>query len=143
MQKTQDELKTKILSVLQNPTMTSFATVKDGKPWVRYVMLHTKDNLDMYFTTSKKSRKIAQINQNPNCHITAGGSPTDFTNPYLQIEGKAEILEDPSIKKEFWSDYLGKLFTGPEDPDYVIVHIKPEIIECWNPDHSNEIYKVS
>jgi len=142
MLQTKEDLKTKIMSVLGTPTMGSFATISNGKPWVRYVMIHTKDTLDMYFTTSKQSRKVAQLKENPNCHITAGGNPTDFTKPYLQIEGKAEILEDLAIKKEFWNDYLANMFQGPEDPNYVIVHIKPETIEYWSMGQMKpEIYK--
>lgn len=131
MLKTQEDLKTKITNVLGTPTMGSFATIWNGKPWVRYVMIHTKDSLDMYFTTSKQSRKVSQLTQNPNCHITAGGNPTDFTKPYLQIEGTAEVLEDTTTKKEFWNDYLSNMFTGPTDPNYVVVHIKPKTIEYW------------
>lgn len=126
-----EELKKKIKDLLPNPTMGSFASIKDGKPWVRYVMINTKDNLDIFFTTHKRSRKVAQLQNDPWCHITAGGDPKNFMHPYLQITGKAYIIEDLAVKKEFWHDFLATMFTGPDDPDYVIIKVVPEEIELW------------
>ena len=126
-----DELKTKIIGIIKENSMGSFASVKDGKPWVRYVMVHIEDDMNLYFTTSNSSRKIAQILSNPNCHITLAGNPKDFSTPYIQVAGKAEILKDMKTKKKFWNDYLGKMFIGVEDPDYVVVKVKPEFFEIW------------
>jgi general stress protein 26 len=126
-----EELKKKILEVARNAPMASFATIREGKPWVRYVMVSTKDNLDMYFTASKLSRKISQIKTNPRCHALLGGDAKEFAKPYIQVDGKAEVLEDPAIKREFWNDYLARMFKGPDDPNYVVIRIRPETIEFW------------
>jgi general stress protein 26 len=126
-----EELKGKIMEVFRTSPMASFATIKDGKPWVRYVMVHVKDNLDIFFTSFKGSRKVEQIQSTPYCHITLGGDPKDFTKPYVQVAGKAEVSEEPALKKEFWNDYLAKMFKGPDDPNYIIVKMKPEYFEYW------------
>lgn len=126
-----EELKAMILKVLSGVKLGSFATINEGKPWVRYVMVHTKDNLDMYFTTARPSRKIKQIEKNADCHITVGGDGSNFASPYVQIVGKAEVKTDIELKKEFWNDFLAQMFKGPEDPNYVIVKLKPELIEFW------------
>lgn len=123
------ELREKVKAILATDGLASFATLKDAKPWVRYVMLHADDDLSLYFTTSRKSRKVGQIEANPSCHITAGGSATDFTRPYIQVEGRAEVLDDLATKKRFWVDYLANMFSGVEDPNYVVVRVKPSIIE--------------
>ncbi len=121
------ELKEKILKVVSGIKLAGFATIKDGKPWVRYVMVISKD-LDFYITCSLKSRKIDQIKKNNSVHITLG---FDLANPgpYVQIPGKAEILTDKETKKSFWNDMLKTYFSGPEDPDYCVIKVKPEFIE--------------
>jgi len=52
--------------------------------------------------------------------------------PYLQIQARAEILTDLETKKAVWSDYLANIFTGPDDPNYVVCRITPYRIE-WQP----------
>ncbi len=126
-----EELRKKIVNVLKTAPMASFATIKDGKPWVRYVMVNLKDNLEIFFTSHKKSRKVDQIHGNSYCHMLVGGDPKDFTKPYVQVAGKAEVSEDPALKKEFWVDYLATMFKGPDDPDYIIIKVKPEYFEFW------------
>ncbi|MDQ7824183.1 MAG: pyridoxamine 5'-phosphate oxidase family protein [Candidatus Eremiobacteraeota bacterium] len=126
-----EELRKKILEVMQSSPMASFATILDGKPWVRYVMVHAKESMDLYFTASKLSRKVSQIQADPHCHALLGGDARDFTKSYLQVAGKAEVLEDPAVKKEFWNDYLARMFKGPDDPNYVVIRIIPKVIEFW------------
>jgi general stress protein 26 len=126
-----EELKKKIVNVFKTSPMASFATIKNGRPWVRYVMVHIKDSLEIFFTSHKMSRKVNQIHDNTHCHILLGGDPKDFTKPVVNVAGNAEVSEDPALKKEFWNDYLKKMFKGPDDPDYIIVKIKPEHFEFW------------
>ncbi|MHC9543155.1 MAG: pyridoxamine 5'-phosphate oxidase family protein [Vulcanimicrobiota bacterium] len=138
-----EELRKKIVNVFETSPMASFATIRDGRPWVRYVMVHLKDSLEIFFTSHKMSRKVDQIHKNSHCHITVGGDPKDFTKPYVQVEGKAEVSEDPALKKELWNDYLAKMFKGPDDPNYIIVKIKPELFEFWGPGMTEpQVYEV-
>jgi general stress protein 26 len=125
-----EELKKKIFNVIEQNPLASFATVKEGNPWVRYVVLNVKDG-EIYFTAGKQSRKVAQLQANPHCHTIAGGDIKDFSKGWIQIDGTARILEDLDIKKALWHDYLSSMFTGPEDPNYIVIHIKPEFFEYW------------
>jgi len=136
------ELKSKIYNLIKGVSMGSFASIKDNKPWVRYVMVNGEEDLSLYFTTSNSSRKIQQIQETPDCHIILGGDAQDFTKPYLQVAGKAQILKDMETKKKFWNDYLSNMFKGVDDPDYVVVKIVPEVIELWDMSgRTPEIYK--
>jgi len=49
----------------------------------------------------------------------------------VQIAGTAGILDTPDIKKALWQEYHATMFKGPDDPNYIVVHIKPELIEYW------------
>jgi general stress protein 26 len=127
-------LKRKILAKLTAPTLCVLATVtEDGKPWARYVTPFADDNLIIWMATFANSRKIAQIRRNPEVHLTTGVTDARIAMPYLQIQGRAEILTDQETKKAAWSEYLTQIFSGPDDPNYVVCKITPYRIE-WQPE---------
>jgi general stress protein 26 len=43
-----------------------------------------------------------------------------------------EVLDDEKSKHEFWNPMLGKFFSGPDDPEYVILNLKPYSIEYYS-----------
>jgi general stress protein 26 len=128
-----EPLKRKIIAKLSAPTLCVLATVtEDGKPWARYVTPFADDNLTIWLATFASSRKIAQIRENPEVHLTTGVTDPRVDMPYLQIQGRADILTDGETKKAVWSDYLARIFSGPDDPNYVVCRISPYRIE-WQP----------
>ena len=44
-------------------------------------------------------------------------------------DNKAEIFEDAETKNVVWYDLLGSIFSGPDDPNYVVCKITPYRIE--------------
>ena len=125
-----NELKQKILAKMQHPTLSSMATVTDdGKPWVRYVTLTVDENLTIWGATFCGSRKVSQIQKNPEVHVTTGVSSMETAESYLQVQGKAEVLSDPGVKKAAWYDHLQHIFSGPDDPNYCVLKITPYRIE--------------
>lgn len=44
----------------------------------------------------------------------------------ITLVGKIEILTDPDVKKEMWYDGLVNHFSGPEDPNYCVLHFKTQ-----------------
>ena len=127
------ELEGKILDVLQGPQLASLATIKDGQPWVRYVMTHGTGDLTLYVNTFAQSRKVAQIKADPNVHVILGANPEDMEQPYLNIAATAEVLDDAETRKRFWSDELKAYFSGPDDPNLVVLKITPSMIELMSP----------
>jgi general stress protein 26 len=128
-----ETLKRKIIAKLAAPTLCVLATVtEDGKPWARYVTPFADDSLTIWMATFANSRKIAQIHKNPEVHLTTGVTDPAIAMPYLQIQGRAVILTDAETKKAVWSDYLARIFSGPDDPNYVVCRITPYRIE-WQP----------
>ena len=135
------ELKNKIIEVIESSKLGSLATIKDGKPWVRYMVINHGENLDCYTTSFMGSRKIEQIKKDNNIHIAIGGNPDDFKKSYINIQAKAQIVDDLETKTKFWSDELKQFFTGPDDPNYVIIKMSPEVIEYTaGGSHQPEIY---
>jgi general stress protein 26 len=139
-----DELKKKILDVLNKYPVGSVATIRNGKPWVRYMAFQTQKDLTLYTTSYASARKIAQIKKNKNVHIAFGFDHENWELPYVNVVGTANVHTDQKTKKKCWQDVLSQFFDGPEDPDYVAIVIKPKLIEYMNPESMEiEEYKPS
>jgi general stress protein 26 len=134
-------LKDRILDVVRGPTLSGFATTtKDGKPWVRYVITEVSDDLTFRLPTFTSARKIAQIESNPEVHLTCG-MPDPVTGPYLQIQGRAEFTTDREARHAFWSDRLGALFDGPDDPNYGVITVQAYRIEYCHVGLESEVWE--
>ena len=113
-------------------TLASFATItEDGKPWTRYVVVKADDQLNIWFATFKNSRKTLQIAKNPHVHLTLGVTDPQKAVSWIQIEGRADILEDTETKNMVWYDLLRSIFGGPDDPNYVVCKVTPSRIEYY------------
>jgi general stress protein 26 len=122
-----------IKALLSLPALSGLATITaDGKPWVRYVMSVMDDTMTVRFATFTSARKVAQIAQNPEVHITAGVcDPSKDTN-YVQIQGTAKLVTDEAARHAFWHPMFKGVFSGPNDPNYGIIEVVPYRIEYWS-----------
>lgn len=135
-------LKKKILKVIKGSKLASLATIANGKPWVRYVVARS-EGLTIYICTFKNSRKVKQIKKNPNVHITIGGSMENMEAPYVQIAAYAKVRSDAGIRKRLWMPFMKKYYTGVDDPQYVVIEVRPVLIEYMSTEsHTPQIYKV-
>ncbi len=124
------ELKQKILDKLNAPMVWALATVtEESKPWVRYVTPRADEDLTIWCATFINSRKVGQIRNNPEVHLTAGVSTFETAESFVQVQGRAEILTDAETKKAIWSDHLKGLFSGPDDSNLAVCKITPYRIE--------------
>ena len=134
-------LKERILDVVKGPTLSGLATTTDGKPWVRYVITEASDDLTFRLPSFTSARKIAQIESNPEVHLTCGIPDRTVMGPYLQIQGRAEFTTDREARHSFWSDRLGALFDGPDDPSYGIIIIQAYRIEYCHVGLESEVWE--
>jgi general stress protein 26 len=137
------DLKERILKILQQPQLAGLATITpDGKPWVRYVMVVGSGNMTIRCATFVSARKITQIKKNPEVHVTCGVTDPRNMAPYLQIQGRATLNTSKEARHGFWSDMLSPIFSGPDDPNYAVVEIKPYYVEYCSPGvHEPEVWK--
>jgi general stress protein 26 len=128
------DLQQRIFDILRPSQLASFATVMaGGKPWVRYVICEGREDLSIRFATFVNSRKVQQINLHPEVHLTCGVNAPTFMWPYLQVQGRAELARTRAERQGCWKVSLASYFTGPDDPNYGIVIIKPYRIELCSP----------
>ncbi len=125
-------LKEKIYDKMKTHTLASFATVtEDGKPWTRYVVASSDEQLNIWFATFRNSRKTQQINYNPEVHLTLGVENPQTAVSWLQVQGRAELLDDAETRNAIWFDNLSSIFKGPDDPNYVVCKVTPYRIEYF------------
>jgi general stress protein 26 len=128
------ELKERIMGILGKPQLCGLATItEDGKPWVRYVMGAAADDMTIRCATFTMARKVRQIEENPEVHLTCGVTDPMAMAPYLQIQGRAELNTSKEARHGFWSEMLSPIFDGPDDPKYGVLEIRPYTIEFWTP----------
>jgi len=118
----------KILNEIYVGTM---ATVQQGKPFSRYMTFFNED-FTLYTATSKKTDKVDELEKNPNTHILIGYEGEGFGDAYLEIMGTAKISDEESLKEKVWNEQMKPYFTGPDDPELVILKITPDAMRLMN-----------
>ena len=127
-----NNLNQKILQKMNEHTLASFATISDdGKPWTRYVVVKADDQMNIWFATFRNSRKVRQIAKNSDVHLVLGVTDPQTAVSWLQVQGRAEICKDAETKNLVWYDLLSSIFSGPDDPDYVVCKVTPSRIEYY------------
>ncbi|WP_426052771.1 pyridoxamine 5'-phosphate oxidase family protein [Bacillus sp. DC4300-2b2] len=127
----QEELKQKVLNLLDEQKVGTLATVEQDKPHTRY-MTFFHEGLTLYTPTSKETHKADEIEKNPNVHILIGYSGEGLGDTYAEIAGTATLTDDPELIDRLWSDEMEKWFKGKDDPNLVILKIDPTSIRYMN-----------
>ena len=124
------DLRQRIFEAAKDFQLINFATItEDGRPWVRYVVGKADNQLVFRFCSRIDTRKISQVRKNPNVHLSLGAKDLESANHWLQVEGRAEVSTDRTERDSFWFDDLKNYFSGPDDPNYCIVIVRPSRIE--------------
>jgi general stress protein 26 len=85
---------------------------------------------DLWFYSYKDSAKVKEIQSNPQVQL---GYNQSEKQTWVEITGKAELVEDDAKKKELWYDELGRYFPkGPEDENVVLIKVTPDEAEIWS-----------
>ncbi len=127
----QKELKKKITEIINKHKVGTLATVSNNKPFTRYMTFFNKD-LTLYTATSSDTHKIDDIEENSNVHILLGYEGEGFGDTFVEVEGKASIEDGSEIKNKLWSTLFKVVFSGPNDPKYVVLKIVPTQIRLMN-----------
>lgn len=124
------DLKQRIFELAKTPQLLNLATItEEGNPWVRYVFGNADAELSFRFCTSLCSDKISHIRHNPNVHLSLGAKDLMTSKEWLQVAGVAEISTARDERHAFWNDGFLAYFTGPDDPNYCVVIVKPSLVE--------------
>lgn len=127
----QQEIRNAIENIIINSKTGIMATVKGNKPHARYMTFFHKD-LTLYTPTSKDTDKSEEVTENPNTHILLGYDGNGFGDAYVEYEGEVTIKEDEELKMKLWDDNMKNWFDGPNDPNLIVLEIRPKQIRLKN-----------
>ncbi len=122
----QNNLKQEVINIIDSDHVGVLSTMQENKPHARYMMFF-HDELQLYTATNKKTHKVDEIENNPNVHVLLGFDQKD--KQYVELQGKASIVNDEQLKQKYWNDQLTPWLNGPDDPEYCLLQITPEHIE--------------
>ncbi|MRX73657.1 general stress protein [Bacillus lacus] len=125
------DTKQKVLNMLDKHSIGTLATVRDQKPYTRF-MLFFHDELTLYTATNRSYDKVEDLQENSSVHILLGYEGKGFQDAYAEIEGRASIEESEELKARFWTDSLKEWISSPNDPDYVLIKIQPVYIRYFD-----------
>lgn len=64
-------------------------------------MMFFHEDFVLYVATDRQSKKITDIEQNPNVHVLLGREGKKLDEDYIEVEGLASIEEDSTLKTSF------------------------------------------
>lgn len=127
----QQQLKEKIIEVIDANKVGTLATVKGSRPHSRY-MTFFNENLTLYTPTNKETHKAEEVEENPNVHILLGYQGEGLNDEFVEISGQVTIRDDQDLKEKLWNERMDKWLDGPNDPEYIVLEIKPDHIRLMN-----------
>ncbi|RHW38527.1 general stress protein [Lysinibacillus yapensis] len=128
MAKTPEQIAAKILDDHMVGTM---ATIEGDKPHSRY-MTFFNDEFTLYTVTADDTHKVEELSKNPYTHILIGYEGKGIGDEFLEIEGKVVISSDDSMREKVWNKVLEGWFSGPDDPNMVVLKVTPSQIRLMN-----------
>jgi len=134
----QQQLKNKVLDILDHHKIGSLATVESGKPHSRY-MTFFHDGLTLYTPTSDETHKAEEIDNNPNVHVLLGYNGEGLGDAYLEITGTAKLNHSKDLKEKIWDERLERWFDGKDDPNLTVLEIEPSEIRLMNEGESTPV----
>jgi len=124
-----ETLREQILEILNKQNIGSMVTVKDNKPYARY-MTFTNDGFTLFTMTEDDSSKVMDLEKNPYTHILYGYTLEDLDAPYLEIEGKVTDFKDDELKLKV-TNFLRGIF-NKDASDMITMQIEPTCIRLMN-----------
>jgi len=115
-----------------NRTCTFITVDKEDKPQARTLAFFPpEDDWKLWFGTSTNSRKVAQVENNPNVMVF-------FYDPkgrsYVSVAGNARVVNEAELKKKYWREGWKKYYPNPEK-DYVLIEVTPDRMEICSFKH--------
>jgi len=125
------DVKEKIIELVREYPIGALATIDKNRPWVRYIGFDIDDDCRLFAASYTESRKVDQIKVNHNVHVVFGLDPREEEKPFINYAGTARILMDSATRERFWQEMYGDFFSGPDDPNYAIIEVSPQLIEYY------------
>ncbi|CAI6083634.1 pyridoxamine 5'-phosphate oxidase family protein [Cohnella sp. JJ-181] len=134
------DLEKKIAEALEKYKFGAFATVHDGQPSLRYMRVFS-DGLTILLATHRDTHKVDELEANPKASLLLGLEGRLWPGTIIEVQGEVSISTDEELKSDVWKGYFEKWLDGPQDPDYVILKLKPTLILFTEKDGEQQAWR--
>ena len=120
----------KIAELADGITFAMLTTVDETGAFISRPMAQQDTDFDgdLWFLSSKDSRKVTHIQANP--HVGVALTSRDV---WVLINGTAEVVDDRAKVAELWTTQMEGWFPqGPEDPSVVAIRVDGDTAEYWD-----------
>lgn len=129
-----------VIDLIKDTGYGCLSTMEGNQPRVRPMLPYLTEDGNLLIAVLSRSRTIEQIKKNPlveMCYI-------DRKMWYARVTGKAQINTDMDKKQQAWDNIpmLRQYFSGPEDPNFVLIEVETTQVEAMTP-HENQPTKIS
>jgi general stress protein 26 len=81
----------------------------------------------IWFSTRRHSGKVDELQDDDHVYLGYGKS-----GEWVSVSGRARVVRDVAKAKELWSPLWKNWFSGPEDPEMMLIEVTPDIAEYWD-----------
>ncbi len=130
-----------VLDLMATSPAVYLATTDGVRPWIRALVNLRRSDLYpgpsafcrgeefvCYFSTSGASSKVAAIRAHPTVAVY-------YCDPEqtrgVTLAGEVEVLDDAGLKRRLWDESWRVYWSGPDDPDYVVLRLRPTEANGW------------
>lgn len=131
-----------VFKLMNESSAVYLATVDGSAPRIRALVNLRRSDLyptasqycreqgaTVFLTTSAASAKVRELRANPAAAVYYC-DPNRYQG--VSFSGRVEILTDPELKRALWcEDWRFFWPGGADDPDYVVIRMKPASAEGW------------
>lgn len=119
--------------IINSTTYCGLVTVDStGQPQIRTMNpFPSNDSLVVWFATSRSSRKVKELKKNP--RVCVYFADHKDAKGYVNITGKAEVIDDKELLKKMKRDYWEGMSNWQDI--FVLIKIVPETLEVINYNH--------
>lgn len=120
-----------VVRTLRSQPYGFLATSSLAGPSVRLVQhLRVDDDATVWLGTSPVSRKISEVREQDDATYAVEDREA-FA--YAVVRGRADIVEDPTMRRVLWDPGLRAFFPGgPDGNDFVLLRIAPSSLEAMS-----------
>lgn len=125
------DIKEKALKIMDKNDVGVMATISNNKPVARYMSFYSEE-FTLYTITDKRTEKVEDLESNPNVFVLLGYEEGVFDKDYVELEGTVALVKNQEIINKSWNDYMDDQYSSKEDPNILVLEIKPNTINVKN-----------
>lgn len=88
---------------------------------------HVEDDGALWFFTSAQSGKVNELANDRRALVSLAEA-----DKYVVLDGEVELVKDAQKARALWKESFRIWYSGPDDPNLVLLRFQPAVGEYWN-----------